>query len=157
MYPIAQIIELATGKPPTAAQLDGWTAYENTGGSLQSIVEAFVASTMFANKYNNGTSINPDAPISATVAQEIIENALGAMPATAHVSSWVATGLSVAQVFQDFALGDQYTAAVASQFFIYEGSGGGYFIVPLDPVAAVTLAAPMQIIGVGEITNGVAG
>ncbi len=87
MYPIAQIIELATGKPPTAAQLDGWTAYENTGGSLQSIVEAFVASTMFANKYNNGTSINPDAPISATVAQEIIENALGAMPATALVIS----------------------------------------------------------------------
>jgi hypothetical protein len=133
MYEIAQIIELATGKLPTAAQLDGWGAYESAGGALQTISNDFVASTMFANKYNDGVAVDPNAPITSSIAQEIIENALGDMPTAAHVNSWVDSGTPVGQVFQDFALGDQFAATVQSQMFIYQNNGS-YFIVPFDPI-----------------------
>jgi hypothetical protein len=147
VYEIAQIIELATGRLPSAAQLDGWGAYENTGGSLQSISDAFVASTMFADKYNNGTPVDPNAPVTFNIAQEIIENALGVVPTTAHVDAWVDSGLAVGQVFQAFALGDQFAGLVESQMFIYEISND-YFIVPRDPLPAETT----NIIGITDVT-----
>jgi hypothetical protein len=133
MYEIAQVIELATGHLPAAAQLNGWAAYENQGGSVESMSEAFVASTMFGNRYNSGVLVNPDAPITFDLAQQIIENALGIAPTSAHVQTWVDTGFSVAQVFQDFALGDQFTSTVGSQVLIGQGMDGNYFIVPFDP------------------------
>jgi hypothetical protein len=109
VQPINQIIELATGQAPTATQLAGWEAYEQAGGSLASIASSFVASTMFANNYNHGTPVNPDAPITTTIATQIIENALGEVPTAAHVAAWVDTGLPTAEVFQGFAVGDQFT------------------------------------------------
>jgi hypothetical protein len=72
-HPTNQIIELATGGPPTASQLAGWEAYQQAGGSLSSVVTAFVASTAFANMYNDGASISPDAPITAPIAEAIIQ------------------------------------------------------------------------------------
>jgi hypothetical protein len=45
---------------------------ERTKASLQSIIEAFVASTMFANKYTDGTLINPDAPITSGAEDALI-------------------------------------------------------------------------------------
>ena len=148
MYEIAQIIELATGRLPTATQLDGWGAYEKMGGSLQSISDAFVASTMFANKYNGGVAVDPSAPITFNIAQEIIENALGVAPTAGHVDAWVNSGLPVGEVFQAFALGDQLTATVKSQMFIYEDNGS-YFIVPFDPVSA----AGVEIMGIVGIAG----
>jgi hypothetical protein len=146
VYEIAQIIELATGRLPSAAQLDGWGTYENAGGSLQSISDAFVASTMFADKYNNGTPVDPNAPITFNIAQEIIENALGIVPTTAHVDAWADSGLPIGQVFQAFALGDQFTALVESQMFIYEVSNN-YFIVPFDPLPTETV----KIMGITDV------
>jgi hypothetical protein len=147
IYQIAQIIELATGRPPNAAQLNGWGAYESTGGSLQSISNAFVASTMFANKYNGGVTVDPNAPITFHIAQEIIENALGVVPTAAHVDAWVDSGLPAGQVFQAFATGDQFTATVESQMFIYE-QNGSYFIAPFDPASDTGV----QIIGTADVT-----
>ena len=55
VYPIVQIIELATGNLPTAAQLAGWVPFVESAGLLQGqsqtnplldqMAEAFVAST----------------------------------------------------------------------------------------------------------------
>jgi hypothetical protein len=141
---IAQIIELATGIPPSAAQLDGWTAYENSGGSFQSIVEAFVASSMFADKYNNGVPVDPESPITSPVANEIIQAAIGGTPTSTQLDSWVETGLSTAEVFQDFALGDQFAVTLSSQFFIAQNTDGSYQIIPHDP-------GSMQIVGISDL------
>lgn len=109
---ISQIIELATGRAPTGTQLAGWGAYQETGASLTTITSAFVASTMFADAYNNGSPVDPDAPITAPIATAIIDYAVGSHTA-GQVSAWVASGDLVAQVFQAFALGDQFTALEA--------------------------------------------
>jgi hypothetical protein len=105
-----EIIVLATGLIPTARQLIGWEAYEQSGGSVDSIAAAFVASTMFADKYNNGTAVDPNAPITSGIANGIISNALGTAPTANQVDAWVNTALPVVDVFKAFALGDQFSA-----------------------------------------------
>lgn len=105
-----EIIVLATGLVPTARQLIGWEAYEQSGGSVDSIAAAFVASTMFADKYNNGTPVDPNAPITSGIASGIISNALGTAPTVNQVNAWVNTALPVVDVFKAFAFGDLFTA-----------------------------------------------
>jgi hypothetical protein len=107
---ISQIIELATGTVPTGAQLAAWENYHDSGGSIASIAADFVASTAFADAYNNGNPVDPNSPITAALAQGIITHALGSASA-AQVDAWTASGQTVSQVFQSFALGDQFTAA----------------------------------------------
>ena len=105
-----EIIVLATGQVPTGAQLAGWDAYEQNGGSIDSIAASFVASTMFANKYNGGVLVDPNSTITSPLAAEIINNALGTTPTVNQVNSWVNTSLPVLDVFKTFALGDQFSA-----------------------------------------------
>ena len=151
-HPINQIIELATGQAPTATQLAGWGAYEQAGGSLASIASAFVASTMFANNYNHGIPVNPDAPIASTVATQIIENALGEMPTAAHVAAWVDTGLPTAQVFQAFAQGDQFSVLEATQNDVLVVSPTGTTLPPTvvtgDLTGATTSVGGNSITGI---------
>jgi hypothetical protein len=104
------IIVLATGQVPTGPQLVGWDSYERNGGAIDSIAAAFVASTMFANKYNGGVSVDPNSTITSTIANEIIQNALGHTPIANQVSAWVDSSLPVVQVLKAFALGDQFSA-----------------------------------------------
>ena len=111
---ISQLIELATGDVPTTAQLAAWGNYYESGGSMESIAAAFVASTAFAEAYNNGSPVDPNSPINSVLADEIITHALGSA-STAQVDAWAASGLTVSQVFLSFALGDQFTAATASE------------------------------------------
>ena len=158
---ISQIIELATGSAPSAAQLTTWMAYENAGGSLSSIASAFVASTMFANLYNGGLPVDPDSPITTAIASTIIDHALGAHT-TSQASNWVGTGLPVSQVFQAFALGDQFTAATAEENapsveaiatgeqHIGLGDVGG---VQLDKVSIVFDNAPTEILAQPAASN----
>jgi len=120
VYPIVQIIELATGNMPTAAQLSGWVPFVESAGLLQGqsqtnvlldqMAEAFVASTMFGNIYDGGTAVDPNAPITASIVAAIIQAATGIAATQAQIDAWVATDLSIDQVFVGFALGDQYTA-----------------------------------------------
>lgn len=105
-----EFIVLATGKVPTAAQLSGWDTYQQNGGSVESIASAFVGSTIFANSYNSGLPVNPDAPITSAIAKEIITNALGTAPTANQVTAWVNTTLPIVDVFKAFALGDQFSA-----------------------------------------------
>ncbi len=107
---IIRVITLGTGLFPTATQMAGWAGYVQTGGSLESIATAFASSTMFQQIIGNGAEVDPNSPVTPAIMQTIIANALGT-PATQHqIQGWVDTGLSVANVFVDFALGEQYTA-----------------------------------------------
>lgn len=115
---VLQIIQEATGHVATYAQLSGWTAYVQGGGSLASMSDAFVASDMFANLYNGGVNVDPhSAPITAGVLTGIIEashagaNSDGT-PSQAQIDGWIGTGLAVDVVFSSFAIGDQYTTFV---------------------------------------------
>jgi hypothetical protein len=107
---IIQIIKLATGLMPTTGQMAGWASYEQTGGSLVTIATAFADSIMFQQVFGNGAPVDPGSAVSAPVMQTIIANALGTAATPSQITAWVNTGLSIAEVFVDFALGDQYSA-----------------------------------------------
>ena len=94
---ISQIVQLSTGQLLNSNQLAGWEAYVQSGGSLQSVTAAFVASTAFANQYNNGTAVNPNSAVTPAITQAITDHTLGSHT-SAQVDAWVNTGLSVAQV-----------------------------------------------------------
>jgi hypothetical protein len=151
---ISQIIELATGTStsPTISQLSGWEAYEASGGSLASIAAAFVGSTAFANTFNGGTPVDPNSPITSTVANGIIEHALGAATAT-QVNAWASTGLSLSQVFQSFALGDQFAATEATQNATNNGIIFSSLALPSPTIIVLAGVAPV-IIDKGELTGG---
>jgi hypothetical protein len=104
------IIALATQQVPTAQQVVGWDNYEGGGGSIDSIAAAFVASTVFADKYNGGTLVDPNSAITSTIAGEIILNATNQTATANQLSGWVDTSLSVAEVLKAFALGVPFGA-----------------------------------------------
>lgn len=107
---VVQIIALTQGQLPAAEQIAGWTQFVENGGSLLQQAAAFVASDMFGKYFNNGVDVDPNSPITATEMQDIYLHAFGSVNPTS-VNAWVNSGLPVAQVFELFALGDQYTAA----------------------------------------------
>lgn len=89
-------------------------ASDQSGISLDQMATAFVASTAFGDTYNNGTPVNPDAPITASIVEDIIQHATGVTATQAQANAWVSSGLSIDQVFVDFSLGAQYSAAIES-------------------------------------------
>jgi hypothetical protein len=109
-YAIVQLIQFVQGTVPNAAQLQGWVQYLEAGNPLSAVVNAFAGSTNFMNNFNNGNAVNVNAPVNATIAQNIIFQALGTIPSQAQVQAWVNTGLTVAQMVAQFSLGDQYSA-----------------------------------------------
>jgi hypothetical protein len=114
VYPVTQIILLATGNLPTPAQLGGWVPAVESGTSLDDMALAFVASSEFGNTYNGGTAVDPNTPITASIVSAIIQAATGIAATQTQIDAWVSTGLTIDQVFVDFSLGDQYTAAIQS-------------------------------------------
>jgi hypothetical protein len=161
VYPIVQIIELATGNMPTAAQLSGWVPFVESAGLLQGqsqtdplldqMAEAFVASTMFGNTYNGGTAVDPNAPITASIVAALIQAATGVAATQSQIDAWVGTGLSIDQVFVGFALGDQYTAASQNmvQDYLTATAINGAELSTVDGISATgaltlgTLATPL--------------
>jgi hypothetical protein len=159
--PIVQIIELATGSLPTAAQLAGWVPFVESAGLLQGqsqtdplldqMAEAFVASTMFGNTYNGGTAVDPNAPITASIVAALIQAATGVAATQSQIDAWVGTGLSIDQVFVGFALGDQYTAASQNmvQDYLTATAINGAELSTVDGISATgaltlgTLATPL--------------
>jgi hypothetical protein len=120
VYPIVQIIKLALGDDPTAHQLAGWVPFVESAGLLQAqsqanplldqMATAFVASDNFGKVYNNGVDVDPNSPVTAQEVQVIIQAATGVPATQPQINAWLSTGLTIDQVFVDFALGDQYTA-----------------------------------------------
>jgi hypothetical protein len=113
-YAIVQILQFVQGVVPTAFQLQNWVSYLESGGSITSVVTAFAEGTVFQNNFNGGNPVNVSAPVTATIAYNIIAAALGTVPSMTDVNGWVATGISTAQMLGEFALGDQYSARTAS-------------------------------------------
>jgi hypothetical protein len=119
VYPIVQIIELATGKLPSVGQLAAWTPFVESAGLLQGnlqtnalldqMAEAFVASTQFGSTYNGGIAVDPNAPITAAIVSAIIQAATGLAATQSQINNWLSSGLSIDQVFVEFALGSQYS------------------------------------------------
>jgi hypothetical protein len=107
---IIQIVNLATGQLPASHQLAGWVSYEEAGGSLVSVANAFADSIMFQQTYGGGATVDPESDVNAPIMQTIIQHALGTASTPTQVQAWVNTGLSIAQVFVYFSLGDQYSA-----------------------------------------------
>jgi hypothetical protein len=130
VYPIVQIIKLALGTDPTPHQLAGWVPFVETNGLLQGqsqtnplldqMATAFVASDNFGKVYNNGVDVDPNSPVTAQEMQIVIQAATGVAATQNQINAWLSTGLTIDQVFVDFALGDQYTAfsQTANQQFL---------------------------------------
>ena len=157
VYPVVQIIDLATGNLPTAAQLAGWVAATELGVSCDQMATMFVASTAFAETYNNGSPVDPNAPITASILEAIIHNATGVAATPAQVSAWVNSGQTVDQVFVDFALGDQYTTASQSTIEQYlttavDNEAGLSTINASDATGALTLGTTQAPLTGNDLT-----
>jgi len=107
VYPILQMFDLAFEHFPTAATLASMVSADLTVTQLS---EAVVASQTFANIYNGGTLLNPDAPVSAGIVETLYTQALGHAPTQATLTQWLDSGLSIAQAFD---------AMVTSQSYLY--------------------------------------
>jgi hypothetical protein len=157
VYPVAQIIDLATDNLPTAAQLAAWVAATEAGVSFDQVATTFVASTAFGNTYNDGTSVDPNAPITASIIEAIIQHATGVAATPVQVSAWVSSGQTIDQVFVDFALGDQYTAASQSTIEQYltaaaDNEAGLSTIIASETTGALTLGTLQAPLNGNDLT-----
>ena len=107
VYPILQMFELAFGHFPTASTLASMVSSELTVTQLS---EAVVASQTFANVFNGGTLLNPNAPVTAGIVETLYTEALGHAPTPSTLAQWLNSGLSIAQAFD---------AMVTSQSYLY--------------------------------------
>jgi hypothetical protein len=99
--------ELATGAVPTLQQEAGWTDYLDNGGTLQSMVDAFVKSDAFAQHFGVWPDItNPEAPAGAVVADQVVFIATGQHATAEQTSVWA--GESVDVLIADFVQNDTY-------------------------------------------------
>ena len=109
------IYGLATGNISAAAQsFEGWWHYEIVNGSINDISSAFIESSAFANLYNGGNVVDPNAPASSSIVEQIIANATSESPSSSQIDAWANDGFSTLNVFEAFAFGDQYSAYVNS-------------------------------------------
>jgi hypothetical protein len=107
VYPILQMFELAFGHFPAASTLASMVSSDLTVAQLSGAV---VASQVFANVFNGGTLLNPNAPVTADIVETLYTEALGHAPTQSTLTQWMNSGLSIAQAFD---------AMVTSQSYLY--------------------------------------
>ena len=105
VYPVLQMFELAFGHLPTAATLASMVQSEL---SVTQLSAAVVASQTFANTYNGGLTMDPDAAVTASVVETLYTQALGHAPTQATLNSWLNSGLSTAEAFQEMVTSQSY-------------------------------------------------
>ena len=105
VYPILQMFDLAFGYLPTAATLASMVQSDLTVPQLSTAV---VASQTFANVYNGGSLIDPNSPVTAGVVEALYQQALGYAPTQPTLDSWLDSGLTVAQAFQEMVSSQSY-------------------------------------------------
>ncbi len=106
VYPVIQIIELATGLAPTAGQVDGWVnavrAYvaqgETINQALLNVAQAWVNNSNFQAQF--GTT-------STSVIEGIYGKAFGIVPTTAQVAAW--SVVTPAEILLAFAVSTPYS------------------------------------------------
>ena len=105
VYPILQMFELAFGHFPSAATL---ASMVQTGLTVPQLAAAIVASQTFANTYNGGALIDPNAPVTAAIVEALYSEALGHAPTPATLDGWLTSGLTIAQAFEDMVTSQSY-------------------------------------------------
>ena len=105
VYPVLQMFELAFGHLPTATTLASMVQSELTVTQLSAAV---VASQTFANTYDGGILMDPKAPVTASVIETLYTQALGHAPTQATLNSWLNSGLSTAEAFQEMVTSQSY-------------------------------------------------
>jgi hypothetical protein len=105
VYPILQMFDLAFGYFPTASTLSSMASSDLTVTQLS---EAVVASQSFANIYNGGTLLDPDAPVTAAIVEALYTQALGHAPTQSTLAQWLDSGLSIEQAFEAMVTSQSY-------------------------------------------------
>ena len=89
---------------PTDATMQ---AQVNSGLTYTELVSADVGSQVWANSYNNGTLVNPNAPLTAQTVNEMYQSGLGHLPTQATMNGWLG-GYTQASGFQEFVHSSSY-------------------------------------------------
>ena len=116
VYPVLQMFDLAFGHFPTAATLASMVDLQLTVSQLS---EAVVASQTFANTYNGGALIDPNSPVTAGIVSTLYQQALGYPPTQSTLDSWLDSGLTVAQAFQEMVTSQSYFATTQNNIEQY--------------------------------------
>jgi hypothetical protein len=103
--PILQMFDLAFGRFPNASTLSSMVSSDLTVAQLS---EAVVASQTFANTYNGGTLLNPDAAVTAGIVEALYTQALGHAPTQSTLAQWLNSGLSIDQAFEAMVTSQSY-------------------------------------------------
>ena len=123
VFPILQMFDLAFGHFPTATTLASMVEADLTVSQLS---EAVVASQVFANTYNDGILLDPDAPVTAGIVETLYTEALGHAPTQSTLSQWLNSDLSIAQAFQEMVTSQTYleTALPGMQQYLATAANG---------------------------------
>jgi hypothetical protein len=116
VYPILQMFELAFGYFPSAATL---ASMVDAGLTVPQLAAAIVASQAFANTYNGGALIDPNAPVTAAIVEALYSEALGHAPTTATLDGWLTSGLTIAQAFEEMVTSQSYFETTQSSIEQY--------------------------------------
>ncbi len=107
-FPIMQMFELATGHDPTPQTLSSIASSALTQSELAA---AFVGSQAFANVYNGGALMNPNALATAPFVDAMFLNGLGHAQTPTTEAGFA--GLTDAQAFLEFSTSPTMTAVHA--------------------------------------------
>jgi hypothetical protein len=105
VFPILQMFDLSLGHFPSAATLASMVSSDLTVTQLSAAV---VGSQAFANIYNGGSLLNPNAPVSSSIVETLYTEALGHAPTQATLAQWLDSGLSIAQAFDAMVTSQSY-------------------------------------------------
>jgi hypothetical protein len=105
VYPILRMFDLAFGRFPNATTLASMVSSDL---DVMQLSEAVVASQTFANTYNGGTLLNPDAPVTAGIVEALYTQALGHAPTQSTLAQWLNSGLSIEQAFDSMVTSQSY-------------------------------------------------
>jgi hypothetical protein len=110
------MFELAFGHFPSAATLASMVA---AGLTVPQLAAAIVASQAFANTYNGGALIDPNAPVTAAIVETLYSEALGHAPTQATLDGWLTSGLTIAQAFEEMVTSQSYFETTQSSIEQY--------------------------------------
>jgi hypothetical protein len=122
VYPLLQMLELAFGHFPSAATLASMASSEL---NVTQLSEAVVASQTFANTFNGGTLLNPNAPVTAAIVEALCTQAVGHAPTQSTLAQWLNSGLSIEQSFDAMVTSQSYLNATLPSIEQYLTAAAG--------------------------------
>jgi hypothetical protein len=108
VVPVVQMFDLATGHMPIGQTLSDMVS---SGLTQPQLAYALVASSTFADFYNGGVAVNPNAPVTSSLVDTMFLVGLGHTPKAATEQGFA--GLTNAQAFLAFDTSDTVTQTLA--------------------------------------------